>query len=232
MSTDPAGPDGGRVLGAVLFDMDGTLVDTEPFWIAAEYALVAAHGGQWSDEHAHQLVGGALLDSAAYIRDHGSVRLTPAEIVDELLVQVIAAAKEDAPFRPGVHALLHSLRAADVPCAMVTMSYQSLAHAVATQLGPDVFDVVVCGDQVVHGKPHPEPYLTAAARLGVDPAHCVAIEDSPTGIASAVAAGCVVLAVPNAVPIAASPAYTQVASLADVDLAFLDQLIRSARQPH
>jgi HAD superfamily hydrolase (TIGR01509 family) len=215
-----------RELAAVLFDMDGTIVDTEPFWIEAEYALVAAHGGQWNDDHAHKLVGGALLDSAAYIRQHGPVALTPAEIVDELLVRVIAAARHDAPFRPGVHGLLDQLRAAGVPRAMVTMSYESLAVTVAEQLGPGAFDAIVCGDHVDRGKPHPEPYLTAAAILGVDPSRCVAIEDSSTGIASAVAAGCAVVAIPNAVPVPSSPRYTLVSSLADLDLDALERLVR------
>jgi HAD superfamily hydrolase (TIGR01509 family) len=220
-----------RLLQAVLFDMDGTLVDTEPFWIAAEYELVNAHGGTWSDEHAHHLVGRALLDSGAYIREHGGVPLSAAEIVDELLTRVIDAARHDAPFRPGVRALLDQLHAAGVPRALVTMSYAALAHTVADQLGPNVFDAVVCGDQVDRGKPHPEPYLTAARRLGVDPTRCVAVEDSPTGIASAHAAGCVVLAVPNAVALATDPTYTLADSLAEIDVDYLDRLVRRRISP-
>ena len=92
--------------------MDGTLVDTEPYWIAAEYALVAAHGGTWSDEHAHALVGNALLESGRYIREHGGVDLEPAEIVDRLLVDVIAATEREVPWRPGARELLDALRAA------------------------------------------------------------------------------------------------------------------------
>ena len=223
--TESADATGGNRLQAVLFDMDGTLVDTERFWIEAEYELVAAHGGSWSDAQAHALVGRALLDSAVYIRDHGPVPLTPPEIVDELLVRVIDAARHDAPLRPGVHDLLSRLRAAGVPRAMVTMSYENLARTVADQLGPGAFDVIVAGDQVDYGKPHPEPYLTAAARLGVDPTRCVAIEDSPPGIASAHAAGCVVLAVPNEVPILPAPTHTIVETLTGVEIEYLNRLV-------
>jgi HAD superfamily hydrolase (TIGR01509 family) len=213
-------------LQAVLFDMDGTIVDTEPYWITAEYALVEAYGGQWSDAHAHALVGNALLVSAEYLREHGSVPLSPAEIVERLLDDVVRAVRRKVPWRPGAVELLRELGRAGVPCALVTMSYARLAAEVAAQLPADAFAAVVTGDQVSDGKPHPEAYLTAAARLGVEPARCVAIEDSPTGVASAEAAGCVVLAVPHAVPILRAPTRTIVDSLTDVDLARLDDLVR------
>lgn len=213
-------------LQAVLFDMDGTIVDTEPYWIAAEYALVEAHGGTWTDEHAHALVGNALLTSASYIREHGGVPLEPEEIVEALITEVVRAARERVPWQPGARELLAELAAADVPCALVTMSYQPLAAAVLDALSPETFAVVVTGDQVLDGKPHPEAYLTAAARLGVDPARCVAIEDSPTGVASATAAGCVVVGVPHHVPLPSADGCTIVGSLRDLDVARLDSLVR------
>ncbi len=182
---------------AVLWDMDGTLVDTEPYWIQAEFDLVAEFGGTWTDEDAHTLVGSALLTAAAYIRERGGVDLEPAEIVERLLARVIAGVSGHTPWQPGAKSLLAELVAAGVPCALVTMSYASLAGAVIEQLPAGTFSAVVTGDQVTHGKPHPEPYLLAAEQLGVDPAHCIAIEDSPTGVASAEAAGCVTVAVPH-----------------------------------
>jgi HAD superfamily hydrolase (TIGR01509 family) len=213
-------------LQAVLFDMDGTLVDTEPYWIAAEYALVESFGGTWNDAHAHHLVGSALLTAAEYIREHGGVPLAPIEIVERLLDDVVTAAESDMPWRPGAVDLLAELRAKRVPCAMVTMSYGRLAAAVVNALPPGTFDVVVTGDEVLDGKPHPEAYLTAAARLGVAPSGCVAIEDSPTGIASAEAAGCVVVAIPHSVPIERAATRTTVASLADLTVEGLDELVR------
>ena len=213
---------------AVLFDMDGTIVDTEPYWIAAEHALVTEHGGVWTDEHAHQLVGNALLASAAYLREHGGVDMEPAAIVDWMLVRVIAATQEHIPWRPGAVELLTELRDRAVPCALVTMSYESLATTVIGGLHADSFAAVVTGEQVVDGKPHPEAYLTAAARLGVDPTQCVAIEDSPTGIASARAAGCVVIAVPHTVSVSPAPGLRIVDSLVGLTVDRLAALLDDA----
>jgi HAD superfamily hydrolase (TIGR01509 family) len=220
----------GLALQAVLFDMDGTLVDTEPYWIAAEYALVESYGGTWTDEDAHALVGNALPASAAYIRERGGVPLPLDEIVDRLLDEVIAAARRAMPWRPGAVALLTELAQRRVPCALVTMSYARLANTLTALLPAGTFATVVTGDQVADGKPHPEAYLTAAQRLGADPSYCVAIEDSNTGIASAEAAGCVVVGVPHHVPIPDGPGRTIVDSLLDLDADALEELVRSRRR--
>ena len=187
----------GDLPGAVLWDMDGTLVDTEPYWIASERALVSRFGGQWPDHHAHHLIGFDLLDAGAYIAEHGPVPMSPADIVDDLLDGVTARVRDDIPWRPGARELLAELVSLQVPCALVTMSWRRVASAVVEALPAGSFATVVCGDDVQQGKPHPEPYLVAAERLGVPPQRCVAIEDSPTGARSAVAAGCRTLGVPN-----------------------------------
>jgi len=187
---------------AVLWDLDGTLVDTEPYWIACEFALVARHRGTWSTEHAHALVGNDLHTSARYIQKHGGVPLPPEEIIDILLDGVVERVRADVPWRPGARELLRALVALGVPNALVTMSYQRLAATVAEVLPEGSFAVQVTGDQVAHGKPHPDPYETAARRLGVEPGECVAIEDSPSGLASARAAGVPVLAVQHLVDLA------------------------------
>jgi HAD superfamily hydrolase (TIGR01509 family) len=193
--------------------MDGTLVDTEPYWIATEYELVESFGHEWSDEHAHAIVGFDLLDAAAYIAEHGGVPLPPREIVERLLDGVVARVREAIPWRPGARELLADLHAQGVPCALVTMSWRRFVEPVLEELPPGVFQVVVTGDEVAEGKPHPEPYLRAAADLGLDPADCVAIEDSPTGVRSAVAAGCAVLGVPNVRDIEPQPGVTILPSL-------------------
>lgn len=214
---------------AVLWDMDGTLVDTEPSWIAAEYRLVESFGGSWSDEHAHAVIGLPLLVSAAYIRKHGDVPLPAEQIVDRLLASVIADTRRQLAWRPGALPLLAEMKAAGLPTALVTMSYRNLAATVAGLLPAGSFDALVCGDEVGNGKPDPEPYLLAAARLGVPPGECLAIEDSPSGIASAEAAGCLVVAVPNQVPVSLAPTRTVLDTLAGLDLTALLDLVGGAR---
>jgi HAD superfamily hydrolase (TIGR01509 family) len=189
-------------LSAVLWDMDGTLVDTEPYWIEAEFEVVASHGnGAWSQAHAHALVGMDLRDAARYMAQHGDVRLGIDEIVHRLLDGVIDRVRQRVPWRPGARALLEELQAEGIPSALVTMSWRRFTEAVLAHLPEGAFREVVAGDDVRRGKPHPEPYLMGAARLGVRPEQCIAVEDSPTGARSAQDAGCVVLAVPNVVPL-------------------------------
>lgn len=183
---------------AVLWDLDGTIVDTEPMWMDAEHRLAAQHGATWTHEDGLQLVGNALPDAAVYIKQRLGLSWTPEQIVDHLVDEIVTALQGEVPWRPGATDLIEALRADAVPQALVTMSYARIADVLVESLG---FDAVVTGDSVTHGKPHPEPYLRAAELLGVDPADCLAIEDSPTGAASANAAGCTVLAVPHVVDV-------------------------------
>ena len=191
-----------RLPKAVLWDMDGTLVDTEPYWIETEFELAATYGGTWSQEHALALVGNDLLTSGRYIREHMGIDLEPERIVELLLDGVVARVEQHVPWCPGARELLLDLHAAGIPCGLVTMSYERFVAPILLELPPRTFSVVVTGDQVDNGKPHPEPYLTAAAALGVAPRDCIAIEDSDTGTRSAEAAGCQVVVVPNHVPVA------------------------------
>jgi HAD superfamily hydrolase (TIGR01509 family) len=211
----------GRVPAAVLWDMDGTLVDTEPYWIASEFDLATKYGGRWTREHALALVGYDLIVAGRYIREHMGITLTPEQIVDELLDGVVARVRAEVPWRPGARELLSALRVADIPCALVTMSYQRFVAPILEHLPPGTFQAIVTGDAISQGKPHPEPYLAAAAALGVAPGECVAIEDSTTGVTSAEAAGCTVLVVPNHVSVAEGPARVFRASLSGLDVADL-----------
>jgi HAD superfamily hydrolase (TIGR01509 family) len=205
----------------VLWDMDGTLVDTEPYWVESEYDLVAEHGGTWSDEHALNLVGNDLLVSGRYIREHAGIDLEPADIVEQLLDRVVARVAREVPWRPGAVDLLADLRRNGVRCALVTMSYRRFVAPILAALPADTFEVVVTGDAVTQGKPHPEPYEKAAAGLGVDPAHTLAIEDSNTGARSAETAGCTVLVVENHVPVLPGERRVFVATLAGMRTADL-----------
>jgi HAD superfamily hydrolase (TIGR01509 family) len=199
---------------AVLWDMDGTLVDTEPYWIECEFEVVSQHGnGNWSVAHGHALVGRELRDSARYIQQHGEVQLEIDDIVNFLLDGVIERVQHHVPWQPGARELLAHLNELAVPCALVTASWRRFAMAVVEALPSGSFAVVVTGDEVVNGKPHPEPYLTAAAWLGVQSHECVALEDSPNGLRSAVAAGCMVVAIPHLVELPDDPSYRRVPSL-------------------
>jgi HAD superfamily hydrolase (TIGR01509 family) len=210
---------------AVLWDMDGTLVDTEPYWIATEYAMADKYGGTWSQEHALNLVGNALLASGDYIRRHMGIDRTTEQIVDELLDGVVARVEVEVPWRPGARELLADLHEHGVPCGLVTMSWQRFVDPILAELPSGTFATIVTGDRVELGKPHPEPYLTAAAELGRAPAECVAIEDSNTGATSAVAAGCTVLCVPHHVPILDGEGRVFVDTLAGLDAVGLAALV-------
>jgi HAD superfamily hydrolase (TIGR01509 family) len=225
-----ADPSADRLAGlpdAVLWDMDGTLIDTEPYWMAAETELVEAHGGRWGHEQGLALVGQPLLVSAHILRDHG-VDLPAERIVDVLIGRVIEQVGRHVPWQPGARELLTALGEAGVPCALVTMSYRSLADAFLAAAPAGAFAAVVTGDVVTHGKPHPEAYLTAAADLGVDPARCVAVEDSPAGIGSAMAAGARTIGVEAMLPVDPRPGLSRVASLADLELADLARIAGGA----
>lgn len=216
---------------AVLWDLDGTLMDTEPLWQAQEAALVAEYGGIWTDDDAVSLVGLPLLDSADRLRARTPVTLAPELIVERLQHGVVAALRTGVPWRPGALELLHELRALHVPQALVTMSWQPVLEVVLGPLPAETFTAVVTGDAVTHGKPHPEPYLTALARLDLATrgAECVAIEDSSTGAASAVAAGIPTLVTPCVKPVDPAPGLVVLPSLAGLRAADLRAAAGPAR---
>lgn len=188
-------------LRAALWDMDGTLVDTEPYWISAEIELVTAHGGHWDTHKAQNLVGSALADSAIVLQAAG-VKLSVREIIDFLSNRVIEGIRKELPWRPGAQELLRELHQQGLRCVLVTMSEGPLATEVLAALPEPYFEFMVTGDQVANGKPHPEPYLTAVERLReTDPelsvAHCIAFEDSIPGVASAMAAEVATIGIPH-----------------------------------
>ncbi len=209
---------------AVLWDLDGTLVDTEPLWMAEEAALAAEHGVEWTEEDGLELVGNALLESGRILQRRLSSSLSPEQIVDRLVARLADSLRGRIPWRPGLPELVERVAAAGVPQALVTMSYAVIAAPVADVLP---FDTVVTGDVVTRGKPDPEPYLQAARRLGVDPRDCLAVEDSPTGAASADAAGCVVLVVPHLVPVPETPRRVVRPDLTGLEAAELAEIWRS-----
>ncbi|MGR2751767.1 HAD family hydrolase [Agromyces arachidis] len=186
---------------AVLWDMDGTLVDTEPYWMRAEGELVREFGGTWTDEEALQVVGAGLWEAAAVFQGAG-VELDADTIVARLTARVREQlADHGVPWQPGARELLKSVREAGIPTALVTMSVRSMAEDIVGAIPFEAFDVLVTGDEVAEPKPHPEPYLAAAGLLGVDIRDCVAIEDSVPGLRSAASAGTIAIGVPHMVPL-------------------------------
>lgn len=209
-------PDRFTLPAGVLWDMDGTLIDTEPYWIEQEQRLVERFGGTWTHEDGLQLVGLALDDSATLIREQTPVDLPVVEIVETLQAGVIARMAQQMPWRPGARELLLGLRDAQVPCALVTMSWRPMADVLVASLPEGTWQAVVTGDVVRAGKPDPEAYLTGAAALGLAPADCVAIEDSPSGVRSALSAGARTLLVPHAVEVPHLPGLFRTESLVGV----------------
>ena len=208
--------------------MDGTIVDTEPYWMRAETLLVESYGGTWTHEEALALVGQGLWHSARVLQAKG-VTLGEDELIQTLTASVMEQIRVEIPWRPGALELLTELHDAGVANALVTMSLRSLAELVVSLIPVPVFTAIVSGDDVTHAKPHPEPYLRGAQLLGVDIAECVAIEDSLPGLASAVASGAVSIGVPHMVPIADSDNHTTWPTLAGRTLSHLTGAYVAAR---
>ncbi|MGI5199360.1 HAD family hydrolase [Streptomyces sp. CA-288835] len=215
----------GSALQAVLLDMDGTLVDTEDFWWDAEVEVFARLGHKLDDSWRHVVVGGPMTRSAGFLIEATGADITLAELTVLLNDGFEARIARALPLMPGAARLLAELAAHEIPTALVSASHRRIIDRVLISLGPGNFGLTVAGDEVERTKPHPDPYLLAAAGLGADPARCVVIEDTATGIASAEAAGCHVVAVPSVAPITPAARRTVVPSLEEVDLTFLRGLL-------
>jgi HAD superfamily hydrolase (TIGR01509 family) len=215
----------GSALQAVLLDMDGTLVDTEGFWWEVEVEVFAALGHTLDDSWRHVVVGGPMTRSAGFLIEAAGADITLAELSVLLNAGFEDRIGRSLPLMPGAARLLAELAEYEIPTALVSASHRRIIDRVLTALGPQHFALTVAGDEVARTKPYPDPYLLAAAGLGVDPARCAVVEDTATGVAAAEAAGCLVVAVPSVAPIAPAARRTVVTSLEVVDLAFLRGLM-------
>lgn len=218
-----------RSPAALLWDFDGTLVDSEPSWHAAENRLLLEWGAPPLDAAANvQLVGMALVDAAALLLRHAGRDDTRVDHWAGVLNEYALAAmvRDGVPFRPGAAELLEQAREAGVPCALVSMSYRSILTPVLDTLPPGSFAVIISGDQVERGKPHPEPYLRAASALGVDPVDCLVLEDSIPGTLSAQQAGMPTLGIPFEQDLTPGPLRVVVPSLLGLSLVGASKLWR------
>ncbi|MET9647365.1 HAD family hydrolase [Streptomyces syringium] len=215
----------GSALQAVLLDMDGTLVDTEGFWWDVEVAVFAELGHQLLEEYRQVVVGGPMTRSASFLIQATGAKIALTELTVLLNMRFTEMIGQGVPLMPGARRLLAELAAHGVPTALVSASHRHIIDRVLVTLGAENFALTVAGDEIARTKPHPDPYLEAAAGLGVDPARCAVIEDTMTGVAAAEAAGCRVLAVPSVAPIPPAAGRTVVGSLEEVDLTFLRGLI-------
>ena len=186
-----------RLPAAVLFDLDGTLIDSEPYWMQSERELAEAHSATWTEEDGAELIGMNLYESSKLIKAKIGSDLNHEEIIGKLTDRVNQQLAREIPWRPGAESLLRTLKKKRIKTALVTMSMRRTALQVVEAIPFNAFDVVVAGDDVVHGKPHAEPYVKAATLLGVKPEDCVAFEDSITGLLSAEAAKTKAVGIPN-----------------------------------
>jgi HAD superfamily hydrolase (TIGR01509 family) len=201
---------------AVLFDMDGLLIDSEPLWLEAEKKVMARLGGSWDARDQAALVGGSLALTVRTLLAKAT-RPEPPELVGKWVMAHITerVRRDGVPVRPGARELLAEVAAAGLPRALVTSSQRGFMQAVLASTGM-TFDALVSGQDVTATKPDPEPYLLAARLLAVPPGDCFALEDSPNGVASAQAAGCRVIGVPSLLPLPPAPGRIVVPSLLDL----------------
>lgn len=205
---------------AVLFDMDGLLLNSEPLWTVAEVELAEHLGGQWSDALKARIIGTRLDVAVPMILEWYDVDSSPAAVAaasDFLLLRMAALFAERVPVMAGAVELVDGVRLLGARTALVSSSFRILVDAALELLGSQRFDATLAGDEVRRGKPDPEPYLSMCTTLGVPPARAVVLEDAPSGVLAGEAAGCVVVAVPSLAAITPTRRTHVVDSLLDID---------------
>ncbi|MFC5370164.1 HAD family hydrolase [Arcanobacterium bovis] len=209
---------------AILFDMDGTLTDSEQIWFRAETELFQDLGKDFNFDMAKEVIGMSIVDSTSYLAQIAGGDISPQEIQDRLLEKVTTvAARDGLPWRPGAYELLELAQNLDIPTALVTSSFLSFAQYAIDRAPKGTLTIAVTGDRVPQGKPHPLPYLMAASELGVDINQCMAFEDSIPGLTSAYRSGAVTIGIPFQVELPRFDGAVFIESLVEVDEDFLHE---------
>ncbi|NBR93352.1 MAG: HAD family phosphatase [Actinobacteria bacterium] len=189
---------------AIFFDMDGLLVDTEPYWLATERELMAEFDVLWRHEDQMYCLGGPMKKVGDYMSSLANSRESSEWFIAELISR-ISLKFRNISLMPGIRSLLDEIEEQLLPCALVSASPRVLVDAVISSFEKSPFEVTISADDVERSKPHPDPYLKAAALLGVDIVKSLIIEDSPTGVTAARASGAKVIAVPHLAPVSPAP---------------------------
>lgn len=205
---------------ALCFDMDGLLVDTEPYWLETESELMAEFGVEWQTENQLFCLGGPMSKVGQYMSDLANAQREPEWFVSEL-IERIAVKFRSISLMPGIAELLEEVRTHSLPSALVSASPRRLVDAVLGAIAEPPFRTTISADDVERGKPHPDPYLKAASILDVDITQSLVIEDSPTGVTAARASGAWVIAVPHIAPIDPAPRSAILTTLAGENLSSL-----------
>jgi HAD superfamily hydrolase (TIGR01509 family) len=215
------------LIDAVIFDLDGVLLDSESAWLAAKRAVVDEWGGRWKGEASRAMLGMSAPEWSVYMRDELAVDRAPEEIDAEVVKRLLVGYQERLPLLPGAIEAVERL-AARWPLGLASSSNRPLIDAALELSGLDEhFAATVSSEEVAKGKPAPDVYLEAARRLDVEPAGCVAVEDSHSGIRSAKAAGMCVIAIPNPT----FPPGAEALESADLVLDSIDELTAGAVDP-
>jgi HAD superfamily hydrolase (TIGR01509 family) len=212
------------VIDAVVFDLDGIIVDSEHVWDDARQALAEERGGRWHEQASRDMMGMSSIEWSRYMRDVVGLREEPEEISAEVVRRLEDRYRRELPLIPGAEQAVESL-AARWPLALASSSNRELIDLVLESSGLGrYFTASVSSEEVARGKPAPDVFLEAARRLGVEPTHCAAVEDSENGILAAKAAGMRTIAIPNP----HYPPHEDALAAADVVLASIEELTPAA----
>lgn len=211
---------------AVLFDMDGTLIDSEKIWDISLRDTATWLGGELTPQARERMIGSSMARSVAIMHQELGIDADPEASATYMTERTLELFAGPLPWKPGARELLDAVAEAGIPAALVTATHRRLTTLALNTIGARRFGAIVCGDEVQRGKPDPEPYLRAAALLGADPTRCVVIEDSILGVTAGERAGAAVLGVASEAPLPPAPTRTLAASLVGIDVAWLREFAR------